>query len=153
MPPMLREAAAALLVLLSSLGGPSPHHMGSTADPPLVTCPADVDSLMRHAVEELVLRDNPNPEDAEVKGHVGTICNTKEYMADLAVLVDLGKRTYRFGIFHMHFSHQGKLIPTSGSSAGHWFETRDKNAWHREWCRHLKHSMESYKTELKKFGC
>lgn len=155
-----RFLIAPALALLVSFGmseageiSPAQHHQTPEASEHQIPCPSTIETFMMSAAEELVKRDNFIFSDFEVKGTVGTICAMRENMTDVAILVDLGSGKYRYGVFHLHFSSEGKLIPTEGSAATLWRETGDRLWWREEWCHHLKTSMQSYASKLGRYGC
>lgn len=75
-------------------------------------------------------------------------------MANFLIYVftrDIGKDYY--GIFHIHYSLDGKWVKTSEVSEDEWKISYNKDDWKNYWCNFLSNSIERYKSELKEQGC
>ncbi len=79
-------------------------------------------------------------------------CEEPENMANVAVTVVKNKEEQFYGIFHLHFNHDGS-IPTLLKEAytnGAWTGIQKKDEWREEWCEWIHYV---YPEEKEKFKC
>lgn len=86
---------------------------------------------MERVIEALVKKDFPGfwsdiftSAVAEVMAVNDMRCESEAYMANSAIILEEGRKTL-FGIFHIHFSHEGKFI--SSAPVTPWKQYPDRN--------------------------
>ena len=75
------------------------------------------------------------------------------YMANVIITVLPPAPQYKhyfYGVFHIHFSPDGRWIPTAGSTIYPWKTSDEGGTWNFEWCDFIR---SVYPTELKQQGC
>lgn len=89
---------------------------------------------------ELIKKDLPSINFFDILVVAGNDlqCQEPEYMVNLEVIVVEGPGKYHYGIFHIHFSKNGKLI--SAAAINQWQGTNnlDDSSIDNNWCSFIK---------------
>lgn len=104
---------------------------------PVSVSQQNCESKIESAVRQIVLRDIPGDAVFSIIRTTRIACHideNNENMADVAVLVAVGKNTFHYAVFHVHFTDEGRLLPYPGSDKKYWRKTSTPENLMVEWC-------------------
>lgn len=89
---------------------------------------------------ELIKKDLPSINFFDILVVAGNDlqCQEPEYMVNLEVIVVEGPGKYHYGIFHIHFSKNGKLISTVAIDQWQSTNSLDDKSINNKWCSFIK---------------
>lgn len=94
------------------------------------------ETLLPIAVENLVHQVFGKDITHELKTYNDVLCEDPEDMANVVIVVSVHNREKQYGIFHLHYNHDGSIsrIQSSFFDEQTWITFTQENEWHAQWC-------------------
>ncbi len=115
--------------LLSSLGT---KYSGAHADEIKKECEALLPIAVKNFVHESFLA----PHSYELKTYNDVLCENPENMVNVVIVVTVSDTKKQYGVFHLHYNHNGSIprAPASFIDESTWTTFTNDNGWRAVWC-------------------